>query len=411
MASKTAPSIQERALTLLKDSDFFGKLREAVKRGGLVGEVRNALAIYVIAISSLLDRPLNAIVKGVSSAGKNLLVSRALLLIPKTAIEEITSSSRLAWTYSRDQLRHRIVYLKERNDDAGVESMRLLISEGELTRTVTVRRGSEMTVQTFVAKGPIAAISTTTEKQLRIDEETRHVSLWVDESEEQTLNILERQAAPLPELGGDEIKAWHEVYGLVSKRSSVPVELPEWFKGVASRVSANNIRVRRYFPAFLSAVRTIALLRSFKQHPEDYEAGEKITAKFADYAIAAFIFDGIFVESLNAGSDECIETRTAVEKISSDESGKPVKPVDADQLSEYMKISYYKANAKLRSASGAGAIVQANKPERNNRKRYLPSKSTRFVPDPKEVFAELSTTKKPVEVVHPLTGKTVNFTK
>jgi hypothetical protein len=63
MASKKTPSIQERALALLNDSDFFGKVREAVARGGLVGEERNIVAIFVVAISSLLKKPMNAILK------------------------------------------------------------------------------------------------------------------------------------------------------------------------------------------------------------------------------------------------------------------------------------------------------------------------------------------------------------
>src|ERR1035437_8030444 len=36
---KKQPSIRERALKLLQDPDFFGKVREAVERGGLVGDL------------------------------------------------------------------------------------------------------------------------------------------------------------------------------------------------------------------------------------------------------------------------------------------------------------------------------------------------------------------------------------
>jgi hypothetical protein len=91
MPSKTTASIQERALQLLREPDFFGRVRNAVDRGGLAGETRNALAIFVIVISSLLERPLNAFVKGASSAGKNFLVSRVTRLLPKSAVKEFTS--------------------------------------------------------------------------------------------------------------------------------------------------------------------------------------------------------------------------------------------------------------------------------------------------------------------------------
>src|SRR6266852_4018003 len=153
MAAKKTPSIQERALALLNDPDFFGKVREAVARGGLVGEARNIGAIFVVAMSSLLKKQMNAILKGVSSAGKNFLASRVLLLIPPSAVKEVTSSSKTAWNYSKDDFRNRIVYLQERNDAAGtVEPIRLLISEGQLKRTVTVRKDGQLTTEVFVAE-------------------------------------------------------------------------------------------------------------------------------------------------------------------------------------------------------------------------------------------------------------------
>jgi hypothetical protein len=72
-------------------------------------------------------------------------------------------------------------------------------------------------------------------------------------------------------------------------------------------------------------------------------------------------------------------------------------------------ISYDIASAKLRSALEAGVIARANKSERNNNKLYLPAKPLRFVPDPEEVFAEFRPTKKPIVLVHPVTGKTLRF--
>jgi hypothetical protein len=407
MASKKTPSIQERALALLNDPDFFGKVRKAVARCGLVGEARNIVAIFVVAMSSLLKKPMNAILKGVSSAGKNFLASRVLLLIPESAIREITSSSKTAWNYSKDDFRNRIVYLQERNDAAGaVDSIRLLISEGQLKRTVTVRKDGQLTTEIFVAEGPIAAISTTTRDRIQIDDETRHVSLWLDESQEQTRRIVDRQMSPLPALSDDELEVWRKVYEIISTRSSVPVEFRDWFKKITDKVDVSNIRARRYFPAFLAAVRTIALIRSFNWHPEDFESEEPIIARFSDYAIAAYIFDSAFVESLNRGDDDCLETSKAIESIASTQDG---EPVDADQLAKFLGVSYDIASAKLRSALKAGLIARVNKPGKNNSKLYLPAQPVRFVPDPKEVFAECRPTKKPIVLVHPVTGKTLKF--
>lgn len=402
------PSIEELALELLQDRDFFGKVRDAVERGGLVGEVKNSQATYVGAMSSLLERPLNTIVKGPSSGGKNFLATRVLRLFPKTAIREITSSSETAWNYSAQDFRHRIVYLQERNDASGaIHPVRLLISEGQLTRIVTVMEGGQWVKKEFVAEGPISAISTSTRDRLQIDDETRHVSLWIDDSIDQNRRVVKGLVSPPTPLSKDEIRAWHEAYELVAKRASVPIELPEWFENIAENVYVDDIRVRRYFPAFLEAVRTIALIRSFQQHPENYEAEESITAKFTDYALAAYIFDDVFVESLNRGDDDR-ETAKTIETIASTQDD---EPVDAQQFAEYLGITYDKASAKLRSAFQAGVIAQANSPEKNNNKRYLPAKPARFVPDPKEVFKDYVNTNKPIELTHPVTGKRLRFVR
>jgi hypothetical protein len=406
MASEKTPSIQELALAILQDEDFFGKVREAVRRGGLVGEVRNALAIYVIAMSSLLERPLNAIIKGPSSAGKNFLALRVLRLFPKTAIREITSSSETAWNYSGDDFRHRIVYLQERNDASGaVHPVRLLISENKLTRIVSVREGGQWVKKEFVAEGPISAISTSTRDRIEADDETRHVSLWVDAPEDQTRRIVRRYVSPSVPLSDNDIEVWHEVYTLASRRISVPIEFPDWFEKIADNVFVGDLRVRRYFPAFLEAVGTIALIRSFREHPDDYESGESIPVAPADYGIATYIFEDVFVESLSRGEDESLETAKTIETIAASQND---ELVDADQLAKLLNISYDKASAKLRSASEAGVIVQSNKPEKNNNKRYRAAKPPRFVPDPKEVAGFLRL-KKPIEFIHPLTGKKLKF--
>lgn len=401
-------SIEERALKILRDADFFGKLRSIISRCGLVGEIRNALALYIVAISSLLLRPLCAILKGGSSAGKNILARKVLRLLPDTAVREITSSSKTAWNYSGDDFRNCVVYIQERNDGTGnIHPIRLLISEGKLIRTVTVRKKGQITTETFVANGPIAAITTTTKDRLEIDDETRSISLWLDESDEQTRRIMEGDVSAQPELpqgSEEEVKTWHKVYDLISARSRIPIELPEWFKKIPSMVFASDIRVRRYFPAFLSAVRIIALIRSFEQHPEAYATEENISVTFADYAIATYIFNDVFGESLSRG--ECLETSKTLATIAATQGGEPVA---ANQFAEVSGISYDKASAKLRAALDAGLVKRANNPEKNNNKRYLPVNQPRFVPDPREVASEVPEPKKPVTFFHPLTGRKIEF--
>jgi len=102
------------ARKLLRSRHLFNKFLRTLRKLGLVGEEQNALVLYVVAMSCILDRPLNVFVKGHSSAGKNWLVTRVLKLLPKSAVMEITSASEEAWSYLGSGFRHCVVYLQER---------------------------------------------------------------------------------------------------------------------------------------------------------------------------------------------------------------------------------------------------------------------------------------------------------
>ena len=405
MTLERKSQIERRARELLELPGFFKSLRKALRRERLVGEVRNALVLYIVGLSALLDRPLNAIVKGSSSAGKNHLVSRPLRLFPKEAIREITSSSKTAWNYGRDDFRHAIVYLQERNDAAGaVHPVRLLISEQKLIRTVTVNEGGVRVSKTFVAEGPIASISTTTRDRIEVDDENRHISLWTDESQEQTRKINESYVSSRRPLSEDELAVWHQAYALIKARADVPVTLPDWFKIVANNVFDGSVTSRRYFPNFVEGCRTIALLRSFEKYPGDEP--REIEVDFSDFAIATVLFEEVFVESLDRDGDEHLKTRMAVQEISDANEG---APVTAEQLAERMSVAMDRAYKLIRDAADAELIQRANEPEKGNLKTYLPAPRPRFIPDPVEILEEISEITAPVEFIDPLTGDKITL--
>lgn len=394
---------EREAKELLRSRHFFNKFLSVMEKSGLVGERGNAEVVYVVATSCILDRPLNLFVKGQSSSGKNWLVTRVLNLLPKNDVREISSASEQAWSYSRSDFRHRVVYLQERNEAVGrMDPMRLLISEGRLVRIVTQFEAGKRVAKKFVARGPVAAISTTTKNRLQIDDETRHISIWVDESKEQTREIVKGYARGFAGLHRRELEVWRMAYRLLKKRVGIQIVLPKWFEQVAEEIFVDDKRVRRYFPAFAEALRTVSLIRSFLPHRR-WTSG-RLEVDFADFAITTLIFDRVFVESLGLGKSAAEATRRSVEKISVATG----KPVEAAELARELKISKDKAYSKLRYAKQAGVIQQANTPERSNRKSYLALPAPHFVPDPKMLFRKLGL-KETVKFVHPLTGEWIVY--
>jgi hypothetical protein len=188
---------EQRALELLGSPNFFGELRSAVRRMGLVGEQINVLVVFIVCVSRLLAEPLCLLVKGPSSGGKNYLTDKILALFPETEIQNLTSASLRSWNYTGDHLAHKIVYVAERNESVGhVHPMRVLISEQKLVHWTTVKRDGQSVQKKYETKGPIAAISTTTRNTVEIDDEARHISVWIDKSPEQTTRIAEAEREP-----------------------------------------------------------------------------------------------------------------------------------------------------------------------------------------------------------------------
>lgn len=402
-AEQEKEELNRRALELLQSPLFWDLYSDALQRTGLVGEDRNADILLVTAISRLLDRPLNIIVKGQSASGKNHAVSRVLRLVPEDAVLELTSSSAKAWNYAGDDLRHRIVYLQERNEASGaVHPARLLISEGRLIHTVTVNRKTER----YVAEGPIASISTTTKDKLEIDDETRNLSIWIDESPEQTKRIKIASTVDVTPLSQDELAIWHAAHRLLEARAKLPVVLPAWFQQIAA-YSSDDVRARRYFPAFVTACKAIALLRSFEpKRDQEIHKNKRIEVDLADFAIASILFDPAFVESLHHNDDETQITRSAVARITRQNGG---KSVDATDLATELNVSPDKAYTLLRIAEERGVIFRANKPEKTNHKLYLPSPKFRFLPSLEECEMLLDIDDY-ARFIHPLTGEWIDFT-
>jgi hypothetical protein len=284
---------------------------------------------------------------------------------------------------------------------AHVHPMRLMISEGKLIRLVTAWEGGRLVTKRHIARGPVAAITTTTKERLEIDDETRHISVWVDESVDQTHRILRAYGRDNMRLTSGERRVWHMVHRLLERRAEeTEIRVPDWFEKVADRVARKDVRVRRYYPAFVEACRALCLMRSF-QRARKSEKGI-LTVDLADFAIATLIFDEVFVESLHHAVGPAFETGEIVRKIYRKNNGVPIQAKD---LAERLNISLDRAYERLRDAIDAGTVRRANMSEKTNRKLYSPAPRARFLPKPEELFQELSDVEDTVRFVHPLSGK------
>ena len=129
---------------------------------------------------------------------------------------------------------------------------------------------------------------------------------------------------------------------------------PRWFDAVSQGVFAADTTVRRYFPAFVEACRVVCLIRSFQRDRQE-SPKRTLMLEYTDFAIAAQVFDDVFVESLGDQKGSSIEVREAVRSVSAARNGEPIGAAD---LAEDLGVSLQVAYRQLRQASAAGSFVR-----------------------------------------------------
>jgi hypothetical protein len=273
---------------------------------------------------------------------------------------------------------------------------------------VTARKKGKFVTTQRVTKGPIAAISTTTAERVQVDDETRHISIWLDDSSKQTSRILMAAFEDVAGLAEDEIRAWHHVQELLKRRSVLPIKFPNWFQLIAKQVPTENLWTRRYFNSFLQACRTVALIRSFGRDHKEPQVRQTILVRYSDFAIANLILNPVLSTSLHKADYEDVEVRDQIERLSELQEG---QGVGALSLTRELGISLDRVYSRLRKAIRAGTIAQVNRPAKSNLKLYLPAQPRPFLPEPRELLKHLEGLPRRVKFVHPLTAAWVTYTR
>jgi hypothetical protein len=104
------------ALKLLKSPGFLDTLSKHIEAIGYVGEDRNKKLTYVISSSRKLPKPLSAIVRSQSGAGKSYLMECVAELMPPEDVHFFSRLTPQALYYlERDALQHKLLIVDERN--------------------------------------------------------------------------------------------------------------------------------------------------------------------------------------------------------------------------------------------------------------------------------------------------------
>lgn len=194
---KELSATEEReAIKFLKRKDLLLKTNELIGKAGVIGEVGNRLLMYLIFTSRKTNNPLHCISLGSSGVGKTHLQSKVSELIPEEDKIEITVLSANAFYYfNRTELQHKLILIEDLD---GAESvlypLRELQSKKRITKTVVHKdaRGNTKTIHLTV-EGPVSVSGCTTQESIYEDNSNRNFLLYIDESSEQDIRIMNYQ--------------------------------------------------------------------------------------------------------------------------------------------------------------------------------------------------------------------------
>lgn len=311
---KDGTELENQCSELANDPDILGRFAADLRACGLAGERDNAKLLFLIFYTRLFDLPVSAIIKGDSSGGKSKLLNTVLRFIPENAYEVMTSMSEKAIAYWDADLEHKHIVVQEAaglQGEKGNALLRSLLTEGKLRHVVTTRDSDgQPSTQVYERDGPTALVMTTTSNSLYFEDETRMLSIGVNDSPQQTRDVLREMARGVSESDFDHSK-WHALGEFIAQGNH-RVVIP--FSGeLGELVDNSTTRMKRDFGHVLALTKANAVLHQLNRR---VDGSERIVAEIEDYRVVYGLVRAIISTGVKASVPEVVrKTVDAVDRL------------------------------------------------------------------------------------------------
>ncbi|MHC1681399.1 MAG: CHC2 zinc finger domain-containing protein [Clostridiaceae bacterium] len=275
-APSMSRSDQDEALEFLKDATLFERILADFETIGLTGEEANKLMGFIAATSRKLDEPLSVLIQSRSAAGKSTLQDAVLSLMPPEDFIKYTRLTGQALFYKEeDSLVHKLLAIEEEHGarDASY-SIRNIQSSKCLSIAATGKDPvtGKLRTEEYKVKGPVALMITTTEVELDYETSNRFITLTIDESQEMTKRILQKQ------------RESETIEGLVKKAETEHIykrhhNAQRLLRAVAVinpyaaqlTFPSESLRARRDHKKYLGLIKAIAYLHQYQRQVKSVE--------------------------------------------------------------------------------------------------------------------------------------------
>ena len=125
------------------------------------------------------------------------MVGRVLGFFPEAAYLSLTAMSERVLAYDTENVKHRMLVITEASALHGEITsylLRSLLSEGRIDYRVVEKKNGEFECRHISREGPTGLILTTTQVRIHPENETRLLSVTINDSPEQSEKVLEKLA-------------------------------------------------------------------------------------------------------------------------------------------------------------------------------------------------------------------------
>jgi hypothetical protein len=353
-----------KAPELASEIDILAALIKDLGALGHVGEDRACKLVYLCATSRLLQQIVSLVAKGPSAAGKSATIDRVLTFFPDEATVSLSGMSEKFLVYDDRPIKHRMLVLHEAAGMSGEYAsylIRTLLSEGCLRHGTVESTAGGLKPVMIEREGPAGLITSTTQVNLHSENETRLISVPIDDTRAQTKRVMEAIAASNGRV--IDLEPWHQLqYWLADGERRVAVPFA---RVLASLVPPVAVRLRRDFGAVLGLTRAHALLHRATR--ESNEAGY-IIATLEDYAAVRGLVHDLISDTI--GAQVSPATRQTVEAVKDITAAADVYYASTADLVERLDIDRSAVTRRINRAIAQGYLVNhEDKPRKPRRLR------------------------------------------
>jgi len=295
-------------MEFLTSDDLFDQIVSDLDTIGYVGEDLNKLLMYLAATSRKLDDPISILVLSQSASGKSMLVDAVSRLIPPEDLLQVSSLSDQALNYVEEGgLVHKFFVMGEAVHSDVVEyQIREMLSARQLSRLITTKdeKTGQMVSKKVEREVIVSSVMSSTNTDVNPENASRCFLLNVDETDEQTVRIHERQRQKYS-LARTSVKR-KTVPEIVKKHICAQRLLEKKMivnpYGEHLNFPSRLMRSRRDNDRFIDLIATVCFLRQFQKevkiHEEGNERIEYIECDLKDYEIAYRIMTENLLKSM-----------------------------------------------------------------------------------------------------------------